>query len=101
MLASVVAAVPTAAVATGISDSTVVSDALRYVYAPGTMLAVRIVRVEGSHRGLGVFLDAVSGYARVMSYALMFNSVFYALLIFGILTTVSGVKSKPERRSTS
>jgi len=65
------------------------------------MLALRIVRVASSHRGLGVFLDAVSGYVRVMSYALMFNAVFYALLIFGILTTVSGVRSELERRSTS
>ena len=45
-------AIPLAMTATGISDSTAVSDGVRYVVAPGTMLAVRVVRVEPSHRGL-------------------------------------------------
>ena len=45
-------AIPLAVTATGISDSATVSDAVRYVVAPGTMLAVRVVRVAPSHRGL-------------------------------------------------
>ena len=87
-------AIPLAVTATGISDSTAVSEALRYVVAPGTMLAVRVVRVEPSHRGLGVFLDSLHGYTTVMSFALLLNAMFYALFIFSVVTIISGLKQK-------
>ena len=87
-------AIPLAVAATGISDSTAVSDALRYVVAPGTMLAVRVVRVEPSHRGLGVFLDALNSYTTAMSFALLLNAIFYALLIFSVVTIISALKQK-------
>jgi hypothetical protein len=87
-------AIPLAMTATGISDSTAVSDGVRYAVAPGTMLAVRVVRVEPSHRGLGVFLDAVHWYATAMSFALLLNATFYALFIFSVVTIISGLKQK-------
>jgi hypothetical protein len=87
-------AIPLAMTATGISDSTAVSDGVRYVVAPGTMLAVRVVRVEPSHRGLGVFLDALHWYATAMSFALLLNTIFYALFIFSVVTIISGLKQK-------
>ena len=87
-------AIPLAATATGISDSTAVSDAFRYVVAPGTVLAVRVVRVEPTHRDLGVFLDALHWYATAMSFALLLNSIFYALFIFSVGTIISGLKQK-------
>jgi hypothetical protein len=87
-------AIPLAMTATGISDSTAVSDGVRYVVAPGTMLAVRVVRVEPSHRGLGVFLDALHWYATAMSCALLLNTIFYALFIFSMVTIISGLKQK-------
>ena len=87
-------AIPLAMTATGISDSTAVSDAVRYVVAPGTMLAVRVVRVEPSHRGLGVFLDALHWYTTAMSFALLLNAIFYALFIFSVVTIISGLKQK-------
>ena len=87
-------AIPLAVTATGISDSTGVSDAVRYVIAPGTMLAVRVVRVEPSHRGLGVFLDALHWYTTAMSFALLLNAIFYALFIFSVGTIISGLKQK-------
>jgi len=80
--------------ATGISDSTLVSNGFRYVFSPGTMLAIRFVRVEASHRGLGVFLDVMNWYGRTMSFALMVNVILYGLLIFGIMTTISGAKAR-------
>src|SRR6266849_10768673 len=87
-------AIPLAATASGISDSTAVSDAFRYVVAPGTMLAVRVVRVEPTDRGLGVFLDALHWYTTAMSFALLLNALFYALFIFSIGTIISGLKQK-------
>jgi len=87
-------AIPLALTATGVSDGTTVSDAVRYVVAPGTMLAVRVVRVEPSHRGLGVFLDALHWYTTAMSFALLLNATFYALVIFSVVTIISGLKQK-------
>jgi hypothetical protein len=87
-------AIPLAVTATGISDSTTVSDAVRYVVAPGTMLAVRVVRVEQSHRSLGVFLDALHWYTTAMSFALLLNAIFYALFIFSVVNIISGLKQK-------
>ena len=87
-------AIPLAMTATGISDSTAVSDGVRYVVAPGTMLAIRVVRVEPSHRGLGVFLDALNWYATAMSFALLLNTIFYALFIFSAVTIISRLKQK-------
>jgi hypothetical protein len=81
-------------IATAISDSTAVSDFLRFAISPGTALAVRVVRVEPSHRGLGVFLDALNWYGRAMSFAFMVNTVLYGLLIFGITTTISALAKK-------
>jgi hypothetical protein len=90
---SAVFAVPAAMTATGLSDSTLVSNDFCYVFSPGTMLAVRFVRVEASHRGLGVFLDVMNWYGRTMSFAFVVNAILYGLLIFGITTTVSGAKA--------
>ena len=81
-------------IATGISDSTTVSDYFRYAISPGTALALRVVRVEASHRGLGVFLDALNWYGRTMSFAFMVNAILYGLFIFGIMTTLSGLRAK-------
>ena len=83
-------------IATAISDSAAVSDFLRYAISPGTALAIRVVRVEPSHRGLGVFLDALNWYGRAMSFALMVNAVLYGLLIFGIMTTVFALDKRPS-----
>jgi hypothetical protein len=90
---SVILAVPCALTATGISDSTAVSDAFRYIFSPGTMLAIRVVRAEPSHRGLGVFIDALDWYGRAMSFAFMVNAILYGLFIFGIVTTISGLST--------
>ena len=87
-------AIPLAMTATGISDSTAVSDGVHYVVAPGAMLAVRVVRVEPSHRGLGAFLDALHWYTTAMSFALLLNTIFYALFIFSVVTIISGLKPK-------
>ncbi len=87
-------AIPLAATATGISDSVSVSGAVRYVVAPGTMLAVRVVRVAPGHRCLGVFLDALHSYTTVMSVALLLNAIFYALFIFGVAGLLSVLKEK-------
>lgn len=90
--------VPCGLITTGISDSTAVSDFFRYGISPGTALAVRVVHVEPSHRGLGVFLDALNWYGKAMSFAFMVNAALYSLLIFGIVTTISGLNEKrPER----
>jgi hypothetical protein len=83
-------------IATAISDSAAVSDFLRYAISPGTALAIRVVRVEPSHRGLGVFLDALNWYGRATSFALMVNDVLHGLLIFGIMTTVSALAKRPS-----
>jgi len=93
---SSVAALPCGVIATGLSDSTAVSNAFRYVFAPGTMLAIRVVRVEASHRELGVFLDFLHWYGRAMSLALFLNTIFYGLFIFGVVTTVSGLVEKQQ-----
>jgi hypothetical protein len=85
-------AVLCAIIATAISDSTAVSDLFRYAIS----LAVRVVRVEPSHRGLGVFLDALNWYARTMLFAFMVNTVLYGLLIFGTKTTISALSKKPS-----
>jgi hypothetical protein len=90
---SAILAVPAAMTATGISDSTLVPNGFRYVFSPGIMLAIRFVRVEPSHRGLGVFLDVMNWYGRTMSFALLVNVILYGLLIFGIMTTISGAKA--------
>lgn len=98
LLFSVALGVPCALIATGISDSTAVSDFFRYAISPGTAIAVRVVHVEPSHRGVGVFLDAVNGYANVMSFACMVNATLYIFFIFAIMTTFSALKERdPER----
>ena len=90
--------VPCALIATGVSDSTAVSDFFRYTISPGTALAVRVVHVEPSHRGLGVFLDALNWYGKAMSFAFTVNATLYSFLIFGIITTISALNEKrPER----
>jgi hypothetical protein len=95
---SCILAVPCALIATGISDSEAVSNAVRYVFSPGTMLAIRVVRAEASHRGLGAFIDALNWYGRAMSFALIANVIFYTLFIFGITTIVSALPVKNEGR---
>ena len=87
-------AIPFALTATGVSDSVKVSDAVRYVVAPGTMLAVRVVRIEPSHRGVGSFLDALHWYTTAMSFALLLNEIFYAALIFGVAAMISRLNKK-------
>ncbi len=87
-------AIPCALAATGISDSTAVSDAFRYIFSPGTMLAIRVVHAEPVHRGLGAFIDALNWYGRVGSFALMINTVLYGLFIFGTMTTISGLRAE-------
>ena len=57
---------PLALIATAISDSTAVSDTFRYLFSPGALVALQFVRVEASHRGLGIFLDAIGAYAKIM-----------------------------------
>lgn len=94
LIYSVVLGVPCALIATGISDSTAVSDFFRYAISPGTALAVRVVHVEPSHRGLGVFLDALNWYGKAMSFAFMVNATLYSFLIFGIITAISGPNEK-------
>jgi len=81
-----------ALIATAMADSALVSDKFRYVFSPGTMFALRFMKVEGSHRGLGVFLDALSAYSAMMVVAFLVNAVFYGLLIFGFVTIRSAAK---------
>jgi hypothetical protein len=95
---SVALGVPCAWIATGISDSAAVSSVFRYAISPGTVLAVRFVHVEPSHRGLGVFLDAVNWYATVMSVAFVVNAILYGLFIFGVMTTISALTTKSFER---
>ncbi len=85
--------------ATGISDSTAVSELFRYVISPGTALAVRVVHLEPSHRGLGVFLDALNLYGKVMSFAVTVSVLLYGLLIFGTMTTISALSEKNSDHS--
>jgi len=58
------------------------------VFSPGTMLGFVFVRIKPSHRGPGVFLDAIDQYSRMMSFAWEVNSLFY-VLVFAILTYFS------------
>lgn len=83
-------AVSCALAATGISASTAVSDTFRYLVSPGTVLAPRVLGAEPTHRGLDVFID-LSWYGRTWSFAFVTNAVLYGLLIFGIMTTISGL----------
>lgn len=95
---SVVLGVPCALIATGISDSTTVSDFFRYAISPGTALALRVVRAEPSHRGLGVFIDALKWYGKAMSFAAMVNALLYSAFIFGVITTISALNERrPDR----
>jgi vacuolar-type H+-ATPase subunit I/STV1 len=75
-----------------------IATAFRYVFSPGTMLAIRVVPAEPSHRGLGVFIDALDWYGRTMSFAFMVNAILYGLFIFGIVTTISGLRPKNVER---
>jgi len=96
MIASAFLSVPIALIATAMADSGLVSHTFRCVFSPGTMFAVRFVKVVGSHRGLGVFLDAISAYGTMMEVALVLNSVFYGLLIFGFVTIRSAAKPRSK-----
>jgi hypothetical protein len=98
LLYSVALAVPCALIATGISDSAAVSNLLRYAISPGTALAIRVVHPEPSHRGLGVFLDALNWYGQAMSVAFIVNELLYGLFIFGSLTTISALNEKRPAR---
>ena len=84
-------AVPCALIATAISDSVSVPDFVRYAVSPGLALAVRVVHVEPSHRGLGAFLDVLNQYTRVMSFALWVDVLLYGLFIFGTMTLISAL----------
>jgi len=92
-LLSVVLGVAAALVATGISDSVVVPGAIRNLLSPGTELALKFVKAEGSHRGAGAFLDALHASTEVMSFAFIANAFFYTFFVFGVVTTFAGVKS--------
>ena len=95
---SIALAVPCALIVTAISDRGSVSNFVRYAVSPGLALAVRVVHAEPSHRGLGAFLDALSQYANVMSFALLVDVVLYSLFIFGTITTISALtQQRPER----
>lgn len=85
--------VPASLIALATSDSVLVSNTFRYVFSPGTMFAIRFVNVEASHRGLGVFIDALNTYATSMEVAFAIDLLFYGLLIFGIITTISAIRS--------
>ena len=98
LLYSVALAVPCASIATGISDSAVVSNFLRYAISPGTVLAVHVVHAEPSHRSLGVFLDALNWYGSVMFFAFIVNAILYGLFIFGSITTISALSEKRPAR---
>jgi len=74
----------------------VVSDAFRYIFSPGTMLAIRIVCVEPSHRGLGSFIDVLHAYAKAMAFAHWVNTIFSGLLFFGVMTTIAGLRERRE-----
>jgi len=91
---SSILALPRAMIATAISDSTTVFDFFRYAVSPGTALAVRIIRPEASHRGLGIFLDALNWYGRMMSFSLIVNGILYGLFIFGTMTIISQLAKK-------
>ena len=56
LLYAVTLGVTCALIATGISDSSAVSDLFRYAISPGTALAVRVIHVEPSHRHQAFFL---------------------------------------------
>jgi hypothetical protein len=75
-----------------------ISSFLRYALSPGTALSVRVIRVEPSHRGLGVFLDALHWYGTVMSFAFLVNAILYGLFIFGVMTTISALTAKNFER---
>jgi hypothetical protein len=98
VICSVALAVPCGLIATGLSDSTAISSFLRYAVSPGTALAVRVVRVEPSHRGPGVFLDALHWYGAVMSFAFLVNAILYGLFIFGAMTITSALTTKNFER---
>jgi hypothetical protein len=98
VICSVALAIPCGLIATGISDRAAISRFLRYAVSPGTALAVRVIRVEPSHRGLGVFLDALHWYGTVMSFAFLVNAILYGLFIFGAMTTISALTAKNFER---
>jgi hypothetical protein len=87
-IAAIALSVPCAVIATAMSDSSV-SNFFRYVLSPGTMPALRVARPESSHRGLGILIDVSNSVDRVMSFGLLANAIWYALLIFGSLTIIS------------
>jgi len=91
---SALISIPMGLTATAISDSTVVSDGFRYVFAPGTMLAFGLVKPENSHRGLGALGDAIAAYTSMMSWAFFLNAIFYCVLVFGLITAISPSKSE-------
>jgi len=95
-IASAFLSVPTALIATAMADSVFPFDAFRFVFSPGTMFALRFVKVEASHRGLGSFLDALGGVGKVMEVAFVVNAIFYGLLIFGFMTMGSRQNSGSE-----
>jgi len=90
---SALISIPMGLTATTISDSTVVPDGFRYVFAPGTMLAFRLLKPENSHRGVGALGDAIAAYTSMMSWAFFLNAIFYGLLIFCTITAISASKS--------
>jgi len=88
--------VPLRLIATAASRSATHSDAFRYVFSPGTMVALRFA-VEPSCRGLGGFIDAISWISRSVSFAFVVNSLLYCLLMFAAVVVRHAFGSRASR----
>ncbi|SRR5258708_31463397 len=95
-IASAILSVPLAIVAIVVCDGVVLSDPFCYVVSPGSMFALRFVGIRAGHRGFEAFLDILGTWGLVMGLSLVLNTIFYGLLIFGLMTLVSASReSKP------
>jgi hypothetical protein len=95
-IASSILSVPLAIVAMVVCDGALLSDTFCYVVSPGSMFALRFVGIRADNRGFEAFLDILGTWGLVLSLSFVINAIFYALLIFGLMTIVSASgESKP------
>jgi hypothetical protein len=85
-LHAVFLAIPSSWVAISICDNASVSDAVRYLLSPGSILGAHLaIGPTSSWRELG---DELTHYIAI---ALLTDIAFYSILIFGIATIVRGL----------
>src|SRR6478736_2680426 len=84
-------AVPCAWVAISVSDNVHISDSIRYVLSPGTMLGLQ-VSMQSTHS----WHEMGDRLSQWFAIAFFTDMAFYTMLIFGVVTVTRALKARSK-----